>query len=112
MKDTTDFSRELDAVKFVQHNAYLIWKYASIPNSERMKALRESFGKHTSENVRTTVITSFLALILNINKFVFNCNHCRHIKGCAMGTTCTPSHANIFIDHFAKKYMYPFLQGI
>ena len=29
-----------------------------------------------------------------------------------MGTICAPSYANIFMDQFEKKYIYPFLQGI
>ena len=29
-----------------------------------------------------------------------------------MGTICAPYYANIFIDHFEKKYIYPFLKGL
>ena len=29
-----------------------------------------------------------------------------------MGTICAPPYANIFMDHFEKKYTYPFLQGL
>ena len=29
-----------------------------------------------------------------------------------MGTICIPSYANIFMDHFKNKYLYPFLQGL
>ena len=34
------------------------------------------------------------------------------IKGCAMEKMCAPPYVNIFMDHFEKKYIYPFLQGI
>ena len=29
-----------------------------------------------------------------------------------MGTICAPFYPNIFMDHFEKKYRYPFLQGL
>ena len=28
-----------------------------------------------------------------------------------MGTICAPSHANIFMDNFEKKLIYPFIKG-
>ena len=36
------------------------------------------------------VITTFLALILTVNNFIFNCKNFSQIKGCATGTTCAP----------------------
>ena len=29
-----------------------------------------------------------------------------------MGMICAPSYANIFMDHFEKKYIDPFLEGL
>ena len=29
-----------------------------------------------------------------------------------MGTICAPAYANIFMDHFERKYIYPFLEGL
>ena len=29
-----------------------------------------------------------------------------------MGTICAPAYANIFMDHFERKYIYPFLDGL
>ena len=29
-----------------------------------------------------------------------------------MGTICAPSFENIFMDHFERKYISPFLQGL
>ena len=95
MTHTTDFLRKLDAIKYVQGNVYLVsldvkFLYTSIPNAEGIKAVKESFDKHTSKNVATKVITAFLAPILTLNN-VFNCNHHLQIKGCVMGMICTPS---------------------
>ena len=55
----------------------------------------------------TKVVTTFLALVLTLNNFVFNCKHYLQIKGSAMGMVCAPSYANIFMDH----YVYSFLQA-
>ena len=29
-----------------------------------------------------------------------------------MGTNCVPAYANIFMDHFERKHVYPFLEGL
>ena len=55
----------------------------------------------------TKVVTIFLALVLTLNNFVFNCKYYLQIKGSAMGMVCAPSYANIFMDH----YVYSFLQA-
>ena len=86
--------------------------YSSIPNTEGVKVVEGSFEKPTSKNVATKLITTFLAIILILNNFMFNCKHYLQIKGCAIGTICVPSYANIFMNHFEKKYIYPFLQGL
>ena len=30
--------------------------------------------------------------------------------GCAMGTVCTPSYANLFMGQFEEKHIYPFIK--
>ena len=115
VKDTTKFLLKLDAIKSVPSNVYLVSLdvkslYTSILNAEVIKAVNESFGTHTSKNVVAKVITTFLVLILTLNNFAFNCKHYLQIKGCAINTICTPSYANM--DHFEKKYMYPFFQEL
>ena len=59
-----------------------------------------------------TKAITFLALILPLINIVFNCKHYLQIKGCTTSTICRPSHSNIFMDHFEKKYIYAFLRGI
>ena len=29
-----------------------------------------------------------------------------------MGTICAPGYADIFMDHFDRKYIYSFLEGL
>ena len=69
----------------------------------------ENFPRRT---VATKVITTFLSLILTLKNFMFNCKNYLQIKGCPIGTICTPSYANIFMDHFERKYIYPYLEGL
>ena len=47
----------------------------------------------------------FLALILTLNNFVFDCIHYLQRKGCAMGTICAPAYANIFMANFFYPYI-------
>ena len=110
MYEGHDFLLKLDAIS-IANNAYLVsldakLLYTSIPNAEGIKAVKESFNKHTSKNVATEVITTFLALILTLDNFVFNCNYYLQIKGCVMSMIYPPSNGNIFMDLFEKKYIY------
>ena len=53
----------------------------------------------------------FLALILTLNDFIFNSKFYLQIKGCAMGTICAPSYANIFMSEFEEKHIYPLIKN-
>ena len=46
-------------------------------------------------------------MILTLNNFIFNGEHYLQTKGCEMGTKCPPSYANLFLDEFESKNMYP-----
>ena len=84
--------------------------YTSIPNPEGIKAVKKSLDNHPKRTVATKVITTFLAVILTLNNFIFSSTNYLQTKGCAMGTICAPSYANIFMDNFEKKLMYPFIK--
>ena len=49
--------------------------HTNIPNEEGIKVVKETFDKRASKNVATKVITTFLALTLTLNNFVFNWKH-------------------------------------
>ena len=116
VKDTSDFLRKINAIEFVSDNSYLVSLdikslYTSIPNVEGIKTVRKSLGNHPKRTMATKVITTFLALILKLNIFIFNSRNYLQTKGCAMGTICAISCANIFMDHFGKKLIYPYIKG-
>ena len=115
IKNTSDFLRKLKPITEVPENSYLITVdvkllYTSIPNSEGIKAVKISHENFTKKTIATKVTTTFLALILTLNNFIFNSKHFLQTKGCAMGTICAPFYANFFMDHFERKYRYPLIE--
>ena len=82
--------------------SYIIYIYR-IPNNE--------YDRYLKKAIPTKIITTFLALILTLNNFIFNSKFYLQIKGCAMGTICTPSYANIFMSEFEEKYIYPLIKN-
>ena len=104
------FISKLKAVETVPDNSYLISLdvkslYTNIPNSIGIKAVKTSPDSFPRKTIPTKVITTFLSLILTLKNFIFNCKNYIQIKGCAVGTICAPSYANIFMDHFEKIYI-------
>ena len=82
-------------------------RYTNIPNNERIKAFETTLKR---KNLQTKVIISFLKLILTLNNFIFNCTNFLQIKGCAMGTKCAPTYANIFMGIFEETHIYPLIK--
>ena len=100
---------KLKEVETVPDNSYLvsldvISLYKNIPNSDGIKALKTSLDNFPRKTIATKVITSFLSLNLTLNNFVFDCKKYIQIKGCAIGTICAPSYANIFMDYFKNPF--------
>ena len=115
MSDTNDFIHKINAVKSIPKNSYLVTMdvrslYTNIPNAERISAVTRAFDNYSNKTTTTKVITTFLALILTLNNFVFDCIHYLQTKGCAMGTICAPTYANIFRANFELKYIYPYIR--
>ena len=82
--------------------------YTSIPNNEGIAPVKKKY-LYLKKTIPTKIITTFLALILTLNNFIFNSQFYLQIKGCAMGTICAPSYANIFMSEFEEKYIYPLI---
>ena len=115
-KYPSDFISKPKTVETVPDNSYLASLdvkslYTNISYSEGMKAMKTSLDNFSRKTIATKVITTFLTSILML-KFVLNCKNYIQMKGCAMGTICSPSYTNIFTDHFERKYISPFLQEL
>ena len=111
MKGTTDFLNKTKDIN-VPPNSLLVTMdvkllYTNIPNSEGLSAINDTLKNSNTPTSLKTVILTFLELILTLNNFIFNGEHYLQIKGCAMRIKCAPSYANLFMDNFETKYMYP-----
>ena len=71
--------------------------YTNIPNNEGIASMKKKYDHYPKKTIPTKIITTFLALVLTLSNFIFNSKFYLQIKGCAMGTTCASSYANIFI---------------
>ena len=58
----------------------------------------------------TTVSIAFLSLILLLNSFVTSPIHYLRVMGCAKGTICAASYANILMEKFEDTYIYPYIK--
>ena len=106
IKDTNDFINEINNFPVAPNSLPVTMDvkslYASIPNREGIASVKKKYPKKT---IPTKIIKTFLALILTLNNFIFNSKFYLQMKGCAMGTICAPSHANIFMSEFEEKYI-------
>ena len=90
-----NFLRKINQINFVPYNSYLVSLdvkslYTNNPNAGGIKSIKTSLEKYSERTASTKLITAFLALILTLNKFIFNCRNYLQIKGCAMGTIFAP----------------------
>ena len=111
-KDSTDTINKINRIKEqVSNNDILVSMdvrslYTNIPNDEGIQAVRNTLNA-SSNKLPTRIITTFLLLILTLNNFIFNGINYLQRSGCAMGTKCAPSYANIFMGVFEEKHIYP-----
>ena len=108
VKDTTDFIKKIEAIDHVSDDSYLVSLdvrslYTNIHHTEGIKAVKQKFKK-SKPSISIKVILTFLKIILTLSNFVFSGINYVQKKGCAMGTNCAPSYANIFVDWFEEKF--------
>lgn len=110
VQDTTDFINKTKDLH-IPENSILVTMdvsslYTNIPNKEGIEAVEKILNRNKKPTIATTVITTLLYLILTLNNFVFNNRFYLQIKGCAMGTKCAPSYANLFMGIFEENHIY------
>ena len=111
MKDSSDVINKIKEIEDqVSENDILVSMdvrslYTNIPNEEGIQAVRESLNASSTRRP-TRIITTFLRLILTLNNFIFNGINFLQLIGCAMGTKCAPSYANIFMGKFEELHIY------
>ena len=85
--------------------------YTSIPNNRAIASVKKKYDHYPKRTIPTKIITTFLAFMLTLTNFLFNSKLYLEIKGCATGTICVPSYANIFMSEFEEKYIYPLMKN-
>ena len=104
-----DFIKKTEAIDHVSDGSCLVSLdvhslYTSIPHKEGIEAVKRKLKK-SKPSISIKVVLTFLKLTLTLNNFVFNGINYLQRKGCAMGTKCAPSCANIFMGWFEKLYI-------
>ena len=111
VKDTTDVLNKISQVnEKITNDSILVTMdvrslYTSIPHEEGLNAVRNTMNSTNPSKSR--IVTKFLFLILTLNNFIFNGINYLQKMGCAMGTKCAPTYANLFMGHFEEKHIYP-----
>ena len=72
--------------------------YTSVPNNKNIAETKKRYENYTYNKLYTLKLSqTFLALFFKLNNYVFNSKFKLQIKGCTMGTICSPKFVNIFI---------------
>ena len=112
MQDSSNFLNKIDTAKNIPVVTLDVKSlHPNIPNSEGISAVKGAYESYPEKSLATKIVITFLTLILTLNNFMFNCKNYLQIRGCAMGTACAPSYANIFMARFEQKHIYPFIKG-
>ena len=75
IKDTNDFMTKIDNFT-VPLNSFLVTMnvkslYTSIPNNEGIASVKKKHDHYPNKTIATEIITTFLALILTLNNFIY-----------------------------------------
>ena len=81
--------------------------FTNIPNTEGINAVAKALENQTDLKIPTRVIIKFLHLTLTLNNFSFNGRNILQKKGSSMGSKSSCRYADIFMDDFENKHIYP-----
>ena len=115
VQDTIDFIKKLETVKGIKIIHPSHFGCVSTLHKHFLRqghtSCEKKLNNQTSTSIATQVIVKFLCVILTLNNFIFNGINYLQIKGCAMGTICASTYANIFLGKF-KLHIYPYIGNI
>ena len=82
--------------------------YTNIDIDEGIKACKEILATHRpiTDIPNNSVLIDILRLVLENNNFDFAGRHFLQRKGVAMGSSVSPSVANIFMAQFERKFVF------
>ena len=116
IQDTRDFINRLDDIPPLPKGTKLVSLdvrslYTSIPNKEGIEAVQAVLEDANRQPEIPTII-ELLKLVLTLNNFSFNSTNYLQVKGCAMGTICAPTYANLFMGRFEHDKIYPLIENL
>ena len=128
LQDTPHFLRMIDSInkeKKLKENTVLVtWDviglYTNIPQDEGVECVASALAEQQNQQIPAEFITRILELVLKNNIFEFNGELFKQLIGTAMGSSCAPDYANVFMDKkidakiekLVKKYSKPENQGL
>ena len=112
IKDTTDFIKKIEMLKDLPQDAILVTMdvkslFTQIPHSEGINAVARALEKLQDSKISNRVIIKFLSLTLHLNNFEFNGKHYLQKKGSSMGSKRSCRYADVFMDDFETRFIYP-----
>ena len=82
--------------------------YTNIPLDKAIDIIMQMVSSYTFNDISNKAIFEILKLVLLNNYFTFKCDSLTFFllqtKGIAMGTSCGPSVANLYLAYFENKY--------
>ena len=116
IKDTTDFINKIEQIRDITNNTILVTMdvkslFTQIPHSEGISPVARTLEKMKESKMSNRVIIKFLSLTLYLNSFEFNGKHYLQTKGSSMGSKNSCRYADIFMDAFEVKHIYPQING-
>ena len=107
VQETADFLRKINHICAFLVSLDVKFLCTNILNTEGIKLVKTSLENYSKQTALTKVITTFLALTLRLNKFLFNYKNYLKIKGYTMEAVCGPLFASIIMDHFQENSHTP-----
>ena len=83
--------------------------YTDIPNHEGMQACAKALSESIRQSSPPSLVflMQLLRMVLQMNNFEFNGQHCLQVDSAAMGIRLAPSYANLFMAILRKNLSIP-----
>ena len=116
IKDTIDFINKIETIQNIPKDTILVTMdvkslFTQIPHTEGINAVARAIENAKNTKISNRVILKLLSLTLHLNNFEFNGKHYLQKKGSSMGSKSSCRYADIFMDDFETKYIYPRISG-
>ena len=114
LDDTPHFLRKIETFKnsmpyipddVVPVTIDVIGLYPNIPTNEGILAFQQALDRRKTKEAPTQLLIAFLELVLTCNIGEFNKQNFLQLWGTSMGSKCSTSYADIFMDNLETKFL-------